>query len=187
MFSFYKSLSAVVLLFFSAQASSAANPPAAQPAHQPLMSCVSEFPTTSFFVVGQGEWVDVEVIHHNGAKYTPFWDSLVVPNDVPSLKEKAEVIQKLGDGFKFRWKAANCKVVNDMFFECLGGAEDFDAGGMKVHPWSLSVTEVTEKTPTQTYSHRSVRLYMTIAEKTYQILMNYQDGECINEDIRLIP
>jgi hypothetical protein len=176
--SFLRSLSVFVLLLFSTQAWSAAG--------QPLMSCVSEFPSTTFIIAGQGEWVDVQVIHHNGSKYVPFWDSLVVPNDIPSLKERADVIQKMGDGFQFRWKASQCKVANEMFFECIGGAEEFEVGGLKVQPWGLYVTEVTERTPKMVFSHRSVRLLMTISGKTYQVLMNYQDGECINQDIRLL-
>jgi len=83
--------------------------------------CVSGFPTTSFFVKTEGKDVLVRVIHHNGTKYAPIHEGIVVPNDIDLIKSRAELLAKLGEDFTFRFPLEECSANSPGQMVCFAG------------------------------------------------------------------
>lgn len=144
--------------------------------------CATEQLSTTFYIKNEGENLRVEVIHHNGVKYMPIWDGLITPEDMKIVADAAEVLPKLGPDIVFSWKTKACKATNDLMFDCIGEAEEFEVNGLKVQPWGLSVYEINHKTRYGTYFQRNVVLNMKIAEKDYRISMYYGENECARPD-----
>lgn len=142
--------------------------------------CVSEYPSTSFIVKQDGDQIRVRVLHHNGARYAPFTESLLTPNDLPVIQERAGFIEKLGDDWEFSLPRSTCEVSGPMFFQCVGDGTSFQSNGYVVQPWGLSVTNVVQKTVMGTYTHKNLSLKMESGapKKNYEVTMNYQDYEC---------
>ncbi len=80
--------------------------------------CVTSTPTTSFIAKTTGDEVRLTVIHHNGVKYMPIHQGIVVPADFPLLQKKAEVMQKLGDRIELVFEKKHCKKYGDKLFGC---------------------------------------------------------------------
>jgi hypothetical protein len=155
----------------SAYAADASEPPI-------KMICVTEFPTTSFEIKQIGDKVQVHLVHHNGPKYAPFHDAILVPNDLDEMKAQADTIQKLGDEWVFNFKRSDCKALSETFFSCQGRADSFDKNGLKVSPWSLSVSDIEQKNMSGTYTLKKVSLNFSVNGKDLLISSNYQPGEC---------
>lgn len=143
------------------------------------MSCVTEFPSTSFFVRQYDKEVKVRVIHHNGVKFAPIWSGLITPHDISTITEAADSVAKLGDEFEITWKRDACNADSEMFFQCVGQAQDFTtATGEKVHPWAISVYDVTENSIYGEFKKKSISLRFNVDEKSNQITMDYYPKDC---------
>lgn len=143
------------------------------------MICVTEFPTTTFEANQIGDEVHMRVIHHNGTKYAPFHDALVVSNDLDALKQKAQMVEKLGDYWSFKWRRSGCNADTPLFFQCVGEAYDFEVNGIKIHPYAFSITDTEQKTMWGNFKSKNVRLDFTIDKANYYLTMNYQPTECV--------
>lgn len=155
------------------------------------MICVTEFPTTSFIVEQNQDWVSVRVLHHNGPQYAPISNSLITLKDLEALKVQAEFIQSLGNQMDLKWKRSACNADRSDYFQCVGGAEDAVINKISIHPWALTVTEVEEKTLWGTYKKKNVSLrFSTGADSTrkdFQITMDYSEGDCVKSGVKKIP
>lgn len=144
------------------------------------MACVTEFPTTSFIAEQYEDVILMRLIHHNGAKYAPFHDSLTTPNDIDILAQRAQVISKLGDEWNFKWRRSGCNADTPLFFQCIGEAYDFEVNGYKIHPWSITISEKSETSLWGTFDSQNVRLNFSIGSDSHYISMDYQPGECFS-------
>lgn len=152
----------------------------ADPADKNLdLICATEILTTSFVILQKDDSVDVELIHHNGAQYAPFWSGLITPNDIATISEKAQAVKDLGDDWHLQFKRSSCKATSETLFSCVGGSEEFQAGGKKIRPWLLHVSLVGEVDVNGSYAHKNVTLGYELDEKSHQITMNYQKNECV--------
>jgi len=152
---------------------------AAPPEANISLICVTEFPSTTFEANQIGDEVHMRVIHHNGAKYAPFHNTLVTPNDIEFLKRRAQVIEKLGDQWNFKWRRSGCNADTPLFFQCVGEAHDFEINGIKIHPWSITVSDVEEKSTWGKFKSKNIRLNFSIEQQSYYVTMNYQPNECV--------
>lgn len=143
------------------------------------MICVTEIPTSTFEAKENGNNVHIRLIHHNGTKFAPISKAILTPNDLEPLQKRAEMILKLGNKWEFDWDRSGCNADEPMFFQCVGGAKDFEINGVKIHPWAFSVSELTEKTIWGTYQQKNVSLRFDIDKVQYEITMDYQPGECV--------
>lgn len=73
------------------------------------VSCVTEFPTTTYQILEDEEQFHLVVLHHNGTKYLPLFSGTITPNDIPMLQERAEQMQKMGTYNKIPFKKEECK------------------------------------------------------------------------------
>ncbi len=149
------------------------------------VACVTETPTTSFFLVEKNGQVDVRVMHHNGSAYIPFRSSLITPSDIPVLSKQAALLAKLGDTWEFTFKRADCQVDAPLFFQCLGDATSFQQNGIKVRPYSISVTDTVQKTLWGNFHHKALKLSFEVGEGTVenlQIENQFLPGECMTQE-----
>lgn len=148
--------------------------------------CVTEVgATTSFFTETVGDQIQVTVLHHNGAQYGPFWNTLVVPNDLSTLQKKAESIISFGDQLTFAWKKSDCNWQEDKIFSCMGKGEVL-AGDLKLEPWAFYSNLVTSKSFAGEF--KSVELVLSYYKRTqasatehFETLMKYDLNECLIE------
>lgn len=158
-------------------------PFAAQAAELPniQMSCVTQFPTTSYLVESRGEELVVRVIHHNGSKYAPAISGIFTPSDLPILAKRAALAEKMADDMTFRWPLKNCKKHEGMRFECYG-TDDVQEGRdkAKIAPFALYTTKLTQDGPGGKYDYLDVTLTFDVdSERDGSIEMRYADGECV--------
>lgn len=139
--------------------------------------CVSQFPTTSFVMQEVEGKVQVRVIHHNGTKYMPIWEGIIVPNDLSTLQNAAEVLPKLGDRLEFSWDRKFCNQ-DEGLISCSGGSINLDINGMKVRPWALDQYAKTTAMQWGTFRRHNIALNLTIDGKDYRISNDFEEKEC---------
>lgn len=145
------------------------------------MSCVTEYPTTSFFIREVDSTVIVEVFHHNGTGYMPIFEGLLTPNDVDNIAQKASIIKKLPATQRFEWPREKCEVQDTMVQSCFGPTEIQDQNGFKVKSWGFYSTYNSEKSfigKTNTYR---LTLDLSIDGTSYSMPMKYNANECAPE------
>lgn len=111
-----------------------------------LLTCVTEWPTTSFVVSTEGEEVVARVIHHNGSGYAPAFSGTFTPNDLKLLAERGELVKKMKNDMTFRWPKSKCKKLGTpLVFQCFGTDDVQEGeGGAKIAPFALYSTSKTE-------------------------------------------
>ena len=144
------------------------------------LTCVTEFPTTSYFVKQEGDQVSVRILHHNDLKYVPIHQGLLTTQDAAELPKKAQMIQKLGNELNFKWKRTGCNADSPLFFQCVGEAVDFEQNGLKAHPWALTVTDMTSKTLWGTRKYKNVTMNFSVGDERFEIPMEYENYECVS-------
>lgn len=144
--------------------------------------CTTEFPSTSFWFADDGDHFNVRVLHHNGTQYAPFIQRLIVPNDMASLLDKAEVAKNTGSDIMLRWDKKNCKRLNDEIFSCVGGGESLTSAKKEIKPWLISRSEVITKTASGEFKKYTVTLSYEIQGQSYDYVMDYAPHECRFEE-----
>lgn len=144
-------------------------------AEEPIhLTCVTEFPTTSFLIEQKGEEVVARVIHHNGMKYQPLWSSTITPNDLSMLEERASVMNKLSTDMSFRWPRKNCVKHGEFRFECFGTSDVQTINGLKVEPYALYTSLVSHDNLAGKYEELKVYMSYDINGKGgFSTEMNY--------------
>jgi hypothetical protein len=141
--------------------------------------CVATMPTTSFILETQGEEAVLTTIHHNGTGYMPIHEGVIVPNDLPYLARKAELLKKMGERNEFRFPLANCKVYGSGLLSCHGGnAQVFE--GVAMRALSLETSKVTERAPGVVAESVKVRLSVQIDgfSPVQDVVNNFYGEEC---------
>jgi hypothetical protein len=146
----------------------------------PDFQCVTGMPTTSFFVQNKADKVHFTIVNHNGNKYAPFWDRIVVPQDLPILSKYAETISKLGTVFELDFDKKGCNFGDHQNFECHGTGHNITSNGLTVEPWAIYTTDVTSKTLDQTFQHKNVTFMFYVNGESYTLTNNYDVEECNN-------
>lgn len=140
-------------------------------------TCVTEFPTTSFIVETNNRKVEARILMHGGSNFVPFWDSLMVPNDLGVLREKAAEIKKLDSELLVTWNEDQCTWEDDNFF-CSGKSDPIKSGSQIVDPWALYSMQLYEKSFAGKYEY--IRLYFSFVMNgnSYGIPMKFAKDEC---------
>lgn len=142
--------------------------------------CVSSMPTTSFILTDKGSEVVLTTIHHNGTKFMPIHEGIIVPNDLPYLTSKAEVLQKMSDFNEFKFPKEKCQVYGPDLINCSGG-ERKKFGDLEIEALSVSTSKVTEEFMGRAFASYRVSLFINITDfvPSQLISMNYYDKECV--------
>jgi len=141
--------------------------------------CVTEFPTTTFIAQTVDDYVQIQLIHHNGVKYAPVWNNLITINDISVITEHANTLADLGDYLKFSMPAKSCQV-NGMLLNCFGFQPSITINGHEVSLWSVHTTEQKESSFAGNFDYVTTSLALDIDGKTHFIPMKYQSWECFN-------
>lgn len=145
------------------------------------MACVTEYPTTSFFIREVDSTVIVEVFHHNGTGYMPIFEGLLTPNDVDNITQKAAVLRKLPATQRFEWPREKCEVQDSMVQSCFGPTEVQDQNGLKVKSWGFYSTFNSEKSFIGKTNSYKLALDLSIDGTSYYMPMKYNENECAPE------
>lgn len=144
------------------------------------LNCVTHPPTTSVYSEETEATVSFTFVNHNGSKYAPYWNSLVVPADIAHMQKKADVISQLDSTVKVEFEKSGCKIVGDNF-NCSATGKEFKSGPFTLIPWSIYSTNIEEKVVWGTYKKRQVTLAFQINRESYTLVMDYQPAECKNK------
>lgn len=145
------------------------------------LSCVTEYPSTSFFIREVDNTVIVEVFHHNGTGYMPIFDGLLTPNDVSMVNDQAQLLRKLPTSQRFEWPREKCESQGTMIFSCFGNTEEQIQNGHKVKGWSFYSSALSETNFVGSYKYYKLNLSLTIDGKTYSMPMKYGENECTQD------
>lgn len=166
-----------------------AGAPAAEPGSDPapgtgdiLLTCVTEWPTTSFVVSTEGEEVVARVIHHNGSGYAPAFSGTFTPNDLKLLSERAELVRKMKSDMTFRWPKSKCKKLGTpLVFQCFGTDDVQEGeGGAKIAPFALYSTAKSEDGIAGHFDWISVALTFDVdGAHGASIEMTYPSNGCV--------
>lgn len=143
------------------------------------LSCVTEFPTTTFIIGTAQDEVIARMINHNGMKYTPAISGVFTPNDLKILTERAELAQKLNSDMYFRFNRSMCEKGPGYSFYCIGVKEPQTVNGAKVETLYISVSKTTTESVGFTSVSHIVRLSLRIDGKDVPIEMHYHERDCL--------
>ncbi len=144
------------------------------------MACVTEHPTTSFVALTENGNINVRLIHHNGVKYMPVWSSIITPNDLSVITEKANILTELGNVMNFTIPSSACEV-DGMMINCFGQSEVQEINGHKVNLWAVYTKIENERSFAGEYNSIWSNLAIDVDGKTYWLPMKYYDYECFQE------
>lgn len=144
-----------------------------------FVQCVTEWPSTSFFVETVGDRTNLQVIHHNGLAYAPFWNSIIVPNDFTILKEKADLVSKLANEVSASWKKSNCRIVGPTQFVCMGATEKVLVNEIETEPWAVYSSLHKENSFAGEYEHVEVAYRFYVNGVANEFVMKFAKNECL--------
>lgn len=61
------------------------------------VKCVTEFPTTSYFLTESEDLFTLKIYHHNGTQYLPLFSGTITPKDLSMLEHRSQILQKMGE------------------------------------------------------------------------------------------
>lgn len=140
--------------------------------------CITEYPTTSFIFTDDKDYFKVRILHHNGTKFAPFIQRLVVPNDMSMVLEAAEVAKTTGRDIELRFAKSGCKHLNSEIFSCVGEGESLTSTKKQIKPWHISRTLVTSQTPNGEFKKYTLTMSYDVDGKSYDYVMDYLLNEC---------
>lgn len=151
-------------------------------ADEPIeLTCMTEWPTTSFVVSTEGEEVLARVVHHNGSGYAPAIVGTFTPNDLPILAERAALVRKMKNDMTFRWPRKNCKKLGEMIIQCFNSGDVQEGeGGAKIAPFALYSNARVEDGIAGRQETNSVAMSFDVDGATgASIEMIYSKGGCV--------
>ncbi len=154
------------------------------------MTAVMPSTTFSFDTGGlspEEQKVSVVVQHHNGLQFAPFWDALVVPQDLDLLKKKSDVITQLKPEMSVSWKASKCQWFGDGKVYCVGSTDAQVINGKKVVPFAFHSSKVFDSSFAGDYTYYVLTLVFYIDDEKYAYSMKYQDNECDFQSLVKMP
>lgn len=151
---------------------------AAQSAEKMDMTCVTEFPTTSFVIRELNDKVTLQILNHNGSVYMPIFDGLATPNDMSQLVSKANLLRKLPSIMTFEWPREKCEIQDEMIQGCMGSTTTQELNDVEVSAWAFSSAWSVDKTVYGKFNSRKVTLNLTVEGQSHSIPMKYQEEEC---------
>lgn len=142
--------------------------------------CVTEYPTTTFIAQTADDYVQFQLIHHNGVEYAPVWGSLLTLHDIATIQKKAELLAELGDYLKFAMPAKNCQM-NGMKLNCFGTQPPIEINGHKVSLWSVYTAENHDSSHAGEFDYITTNLALEIDGETAFVPMRYSNYECYTD------
>ena len=141
--------------------------------------CVSSMPTTSFLLKQEKDKTVLTVIHHNGTKFMPIHEGIVVPNDLKYLQEKSEILTKMGDRIEFTFPVANCRKTTEGVISCFGGSREV-RGGWEMEAMRITTSKVSEVSSYGNFEHNRVTLTLHVHgfAPIQDLSIYYFDKEC---------
>jgi len=154
---------------------------AVQNGYTPEFTCMNELPTTMFIATPMKsageEFVEFKVVHVFGAGNAPIHNGVITMNDLPYLKAKGEVIQKLGDQFVVKFKKSNCQKFGDGLFSC-AFSEEVEINGTKIEGYSFATREMNSKVYDYNFKSRQVVFSFLYESMSYDMPMDFSETEC---------
>ena len=140
-------------------------------------TCITEFPTTSYMIKTEKDQVIVRIVMHGGPQFGPFWQGIVVPNDLKILTEYATEFVKLNDVNDITWKTNQCTWSDDNFY-CSGQTEKVKSGSQIIDPWAVYSSRLYEKNFSGKYEYIQLNFMFSMNGINYNIPMKYSSSEC---------
>lgn len=168
---------AALVLALSAPAKSAEGQPS--PAIQ--ASCMTEMPSTSFFLESTADTLVVQVVHHNGTKFVPIALGLVNAYDLPRLNDLALMMSHLGERAVYRFPLSGCafpQAGDKELFVCFPGQKT-RIGGMEVEPLTVYTVRRTEESFAGSFQKLEIHMSVQVGGRGYSFAMEYAPSECL--------
>ena len=141
--------------------------------------CVNQMPTTSFLLNEKNGKMVLTMIHHNGVKFMPIHYGVIVPNDLPYLREKTSILTQMSDRVEFEFPKENCRKVEDEVLSCSSGST-LKFGGYEMEALRIATSKVTETTTLSKYELNKVTLSLHIHgyAPVQDLTIYYYGSEC---------
>lgn len=148
----------------------------------PNFVCKNELSSTAFFSTpvksAEGDdSVDFKVVHYFGAANAPIFDGVVIGSDLPYLKQKSEVIKKLGDSFTVQFKKSKCEKTGDGLYSCFSNVP-VTINGVQINGYNFVTRTVETKFHDFTFKTRQLIFSFIYDHIYYDMPMNFTLEEC---------
>ncbi len=107
--------------------------------------CMTAMPTTTFELREAGDDYLLKVRQSNGVSYMPIHEGVVTPSDFPYLKNKANMLTKLGDYTEFHFAKKDCHIDGKGLISC-GNGETKTFDGIQMQALNFYTSKVHEST-----------------------------------------
>lgn len=145
------------------------------------MACITEFPTTTFIALTEGETINFRLVHHNGTKYMPIWNNVITPHDISVIAEAGKVLSDLGPDISFDMPQDSCEVQDGFLINCFGSSPTVEMGGHQVRMWAAYTKETQDVSFAGVYSYVTTNITLDVDGKSYHIPMRYESRECFKD------
>lgn len=148
--------------------------PAARETH---FQCMTDPLTTSFVAKTEAGQVKFSMIHFNGTKYMPIYEGIVTANDLDYLKEKSQVLARMGDKVHIDFAMADCQTYKSEVVACQSDKKQ-KLGALTVSALGFN----TRKKQSESYGYKfegyDVIFTVTVNSRMYNIPMSFEASEC---------
>jgi hypothetical protein len=143
------------------------------------LQCSTDEPTTAFGLTLDGDQYLLRVRHFNGVEFMPIHEGVIVPHDLPLLRDEAQMLEKMGDYAEFHFPRANCKVYGKGQLSC-GDGEKKKFGDTTMQAVGFDTTTVHESAFGQEFDSYKITLSIWVQDfvPVIDMTMNYSSRNC---------
>lgn len=143
--------------------------------------CMTELPSTTFELktisLSNKSQTTLTMTHHMGSDYAPIQSGVILASDLPSLKDKSDLIKKLGDELVLKFDSNACSISGPGLYSC-ASRNALDLNGVSVSGFGFSTRVVETKIYEETFKSHQINFYFIHQGISYDIPMSYSEQEC---------
>jgi len=141
-----------------------------------VVSCSTDFPTTSYVIEEDSDGFLFHIVYHNGVDYIPIHNGDVVAADLPNLIKRAERLKKMGTHATFRFKKEKCSS-EGLYWRCYQG-KPVEVGSSDVLLAGFAMGRLESNYNGFKWVSTETFLFLDFKEENLTLTQSYPEGSC---------
>lgn len=133
--------------------------------------------TTSYAMIDEGDYYELQVLHHNGLDFMPIHRGLITISDLDILKGDSQIFRKLGKRYVIRFQKSQCKI-DDNEWGCLI-LDPVKIGDLEVDGVGFKLYKQQIITKTSNYTSNVLAMDIEVGDINYRLPMEYAANNCV--------
>lgn len=121
--------------------------------------------------------LELGIVHHYGVKGMPFHEGIITPSDFDYLKNKADVMMKLGSSILVTFDPADCEVTGKELLACHSNKKT-KIGSLDVNSYRIVTRTKETKVYEFSFQENQMTFSFVFEGMTYDMPLSYASQDC---------